>query len=70
MRLFKVFRLEDGSLTTDPMDNQVQEIKFVGQFFADAHCDFIKNMVELNIQEGRCDKSLNKLEERIKKEGI
>ncbi len=70
MRLFKVFRLEDGSLTTDPTDNQVQEIKFVGQFYSDAHCDFIMNMIELNIQEGRCDKSLNELEERIKKEGI
>lgn len=67
---FIVTRLKDGTLTTNPLDYPIQEFTIVGEFDADVHCDFIMNMIRINEQEGRCDKSLTKLEKKIEREGI
>jgi hypothetical protein len=67
---FRVCKLEDGTLTTDPQDYPVQEYDFVGEFSSDCGCDFIMNMIRINSQEGHCDKHLSELEEQIRKEGI
>jgi hypothetical protein len=70
MSLFKVFRLKDGTLTTKPEEFQDLEFDYIGEFKADVECDFIMNMIKLNIEEGNCDTRWTEIEEHINKEGL
>jgi hypothetical protein len=70
MKAYKVYRLSNGTLTTDPSDYGSGEYDYVGEFEADAHCDFLHNMMRINEQEGCCDPELTKLAEQVNKDGL
>jgi hypothetical protein len=45
-------------------------LEFVEEFRADAHCDYIMHMVNINDREGHHDPYWNNMERRIAKDGI
>lgn len=67
MSTWAVFKSNEGQLSVKSVGKYT---KFVCTFEADAQCDFVHQMLDINEDEGFCDSYWTKIGEQVERDGL